>query len=414
MRNITDEVADMLAPGLTNRTRDARWLTLLAWSLVASDQAWRKVGGSDISNAATRAERYAWLRPLELLWVARSMHIGGKSYRAAQWPGSRSLARWDHLSPRFSMTGTQLTNHRQLGAYGAYRVLFRQQGFTLFNDGWTPADSTLSLAKFVTETLSKEGAAPTWQNKPRHPDPAHWWITTGWPQWRTPCKESKLLLSGIQPTKLHQEEIQVLLPLLFADKSDRLRTAEAIGATSASADYVGLCNFLSRKLPAAGGNPSLSRLGVLADLHDAGVQVLRTIAQCCLENSVTVTVLARDRNLVEAHRRFVSCAMNWREHEDSSPLFSHQVEADRLAKVSIPSTQAFLHRFITHHEAHSSGTRWFALDGDTIVSIGAESSVAGGDFGYRLHALARLAVQCGVLKKLPRALVENVREEGVE
>jgi len=411
LRNITDEVAELLAPGLTNRTRDARWLTLLSWSLVESERAWHKTGGGDLTTADDRRHRYAWLRPLELLWVARSIHLGGTGYRAAQWPGYRSLRRWDKVSARFAMSDSQLNNHRQLGAYGAYRVLFRQDGFTESNDGWTPASPAHALGAFVTKTLEQEGAAPTWQNKPRLSDPAQWWITTGWPQWQETRQSSQLLLSGITPRKLHQAEINILAPLLFPPGSPRLRTAQAIGANHASGDYVALCRFLAKTLPQAGSDPSLSRLGDLAALHDAGVTMLRIIAQCVAENICTVAALARDLRFAAASRAFSSFAADWRQAAHNSPQFKFQDEVNRLAQIATHEGGAFLRRFIDHHEQYGSGARWFARTDNEIILIGAESGIASGNFGYRLHALARLAVQCGVLASLPQALVGQVVDE---
>jgi len=404
LRNVTDEVAELLAPGLTNRTRDARWLTLLSWSLVESDLAWHKAGSGNLNTSEHRRERYRWLRPLELLWVARSIQLGGKGYRASHWPGYRSLKRWDKNSARFAMTATQLTNYRQSGAYGAYRTLFRQNGLTGSNDGWTPANSTYGLAEFVARELKREGAAPTWRNKPRLNDPAQWWIVTGWPQWQTAGQPNSLMLSGLTPTRLHQDEINVLAPLLFPSDSPRLRTAQAIGKNCNSRDYVALCRSLAKALPRSGGDPSLSRLGDLAALNGAGITLLRSIAQCATTGSRSIAALPRDPHVIDALEAFSDCAAVWRKTAHDAPPFTHQDEADRLAQIPTRGKLASLTRFIAHHEQRGSGARWFGLVGDEIILIGAESGVESGSFGYRLHAVARLAVQCGVLAVLPRAL----------
>ena len=411
LRNITDEVAELLAPGLTNRTRDARWLTLLSWSLVESERAWQKATGHALNTAEHRRERYAWLRPLELLWVARSIDLGGKRFRASHWPGHRSLKRWDRRSARFAMTASQLTNYRQSGAYGAYRILFRQSGLTESNDGWTPANSTYGLAEFVKRQLKREGAAPTWRNKPRLADPAHWWISTGWPQWQMPARPNPLMLSALTPNRLHQDEIDILVPLLFPPDSPRLRTAQAIGADRKGGDYVALCRSLAKALPRSGGDPSLSRLGDLAALNNAGVMVLRSIAQCVAEGSRSITALARDPHVTGALEALSDCAGAWRKTARHAPPFTYQNEADLLSQVPTGGTLASLRRFIAHHEQYGSGARWFARAGDEIILIGAEFGLESGSFSYRLHALARLAIQCGVLGTLPRALGGHTVDE---
>jgi len=45
---LADQFADAVAPGFSNRIRDSRWVTILAWCLVKSklvfDAQWRKLG----------------------------------------------------------------------------------------------------------------------------------------------------------------------------------------------------------------------------------------------------------------------------------------------------------------------------------------------------------------------------------
>jgi hypothetical protein len=411
LRNITDDIAELLAPGLTNRTRDARWLTLLAWSLVESEQAWRKAGGTSVKTANERRERYIWLRPLELLWVARSIHLGGERYRATQWPGYRSIRRWDGKSHRFAMTDSQLNSYRQLGAYGAYRVLFRQGGFTELDDGWTPGPAARELAAFVNRMLKRDGAAPAWLHKPRLANPAQWWLATGWQNWQVAGRTSSLLLSASTPTRLQQEEIDVLAPQLFPRTSIRLRTAKAIQANRNAKDYVALCRALSNALPRTGGAVELSHLGDLAALHQAGIMLLRTVADGVADNVRSFTALARHPDVDAALQAFSSCATAWLDTAGKTGLLEHHAEADRLARIAGTTGTALLRRFIAHHEQHGSGARWFGRDGDSVILIGAESGIASGNFGYRLHALAWLAVQCGIVTALPKALTDQVNED---
>ncbi len=75
-RAASDYFADLLAPGLSNGTSDARWISLLSWCLKWSHLAWQNAGGRDLSHRDEQRERYAWLRPLELLWVDRSIRPG--------------------------------------------------------------------------------------------------------------------------------------------------------------------------------------------------------------------------------------------------------------------------------------------------------------------------------------------------
>lgn len=44
-RGVADWYADLLAPGLSNRTYDARWLTILMWTLHQANRAWQYFHG---------------------------------------------------------------------------------------------------------------------------------------------------------------------------------------------------------------------------------------------------------------------------------------------------------------------------------------------------------------------------------
>ena len=87
-RAASDYFADLLAPGLSNGTSDARWISLLSWCLNGSHIAWKKAGGGDLSRRDEQRERYAWLRPLELLWLGKGPvnFAGGEALNAGRMP----------------------------------------------------------------------------------------------------------------------------------------------------------------------------------------------------------------------------------------------------------------------------------------------------------------------------------------
>src|SRR4051794_1122174 len=98
LRAGADYFADLLAPGLSNATSDARWISLLSWCLKWSDLVWTKAGGGDLSQRDDQHARYAWLRPLELLGVGRTLEYGQTS---GQLRGRRSVERWRKLDRRY-------------------------------------------------------------------------------------------------------------------------------------------------------------------------------------------------------------------------------------------------------------------------------------------------------------------------
>jgi len=82
--------ADALAPGLSNRTLDARWLTISAWMLVLANDVWRRRG-----NSAPPAPR-RWLDDA----VAGSSH-GGKACAA----GARGRRTSERIPIRAASSG---------------------------------------------------------------------------------------------------------------------------------------------------------------------------------------------------------------------------------------------------------------------------------------------------------------------
>ena len=75
LRALTDEFADAIAPDLNNRINDARWVTILAWCLARSHEVFHASGGRSVATRDEQRQRYAWLRPLELTWVARTIAL---------------------------------------------------------------------------------------------------------------------------------------------------------------------------------------------------------------------------------------------------------------------------------------------------------------------------------------------------
>lgn len=222
-RGASDYFAELLAPGLSNNTSDARWISLLSWCLKWSHIAWQNAGGRDLSRRDEQRERYTWLRPLELLWVDRTLEAGQKT---GQLRGRRSIERWrknHRSSPNFAMSSDQFRRYRQVGTYGAYRVVLRTMPRLTTGDGWTPDDTSLQLARLVNDSLP--GAARLRQEHFENGTQwGHWskgkqveyWTKHGWAEWE------KSAGRGFLPTPdeairrpLPKEERQLLAPALF-------------------------------------------------------------------------------------------------------------------------------------------------------------------------------------------------------
>jgi hypothetical protein len=164
LRALTDQFADAVAPDLSNRVRDGRWVTILAWCLARSHEVFHASGGRSLATRTEQRERYAWLRPLELMWVARTIALAD-DWRDRSLAGLRRVRPWyennNRSTDRFGMTEDQFRAYRQTGLYGGYRVAFRKwPRMTVLGDGWTPGPATLGLAKWLDEKLGE--ARPSW------------------------------------------------------------------------------------------------------------------------------------------------------------------------------------------------------------------------------------------------------------
>src|SRR5690606_25933103 len=116
LRALADLFAEAVAPQLSNRVSDGRWLTILAWCLVRSHQAFRASGGRSTASRQEQWERDEWLRPLELMWVARA-DANAADWRERPLSGQRRVRPWYQdggMRPeRFGMSDEQFRAYRQ-------------------------------------------------------------------------------------------------------------------------------------------------------------------------------------------------------------------------------------------------------------------------------------------------------------
>lgn len=408
-----DYFADLLAPGLSNGTSDARWISILSWCLQWSHVAWRSAGGSDLSRRDEQRARYAWLRPLELLWIARTLV---SEQATGQLRGRRSVKRWlDGLDeglrlPNFAMSPDQFRRYRQVGTYGAYRVVLRTiPGFTT-GDGWTPAETSLKLSRLVNETLPRAARLKserfengtkwgTWSGG----DEARYWVERGWEtSWAT--------TGGLLPTpddairkRLPEEERNLLEPALFAAGSARRVTAEVLASAKAAKSHIDLCDALaaSTVLATKSEPASLAPLPSFTRVADAAMHAMRgvwnEINHYDAKQAPTVTKLASSTDLQARFDGLRGAANAWMQSKSRS-TFPHENVVTRLAEAMLaaanPADQ--LRALSTHHFEYGGGRRWFREQGGKLIPLVADTGIAASDYRFRLRSLASLAAQCDV------------------
>lgn len=410
-RAASDYFAELLAPGLSNSTLDARWITLLSWCLKWSHLAWRNAGGSELSRRADQQARYVWLRPLELLWIARTLNAGQST---GQLRGRRSIERWfkaNQQIPNFSMSPDQFRRYRQVGMYGAYRVLFRTvPGLTQGGDGWTPGSVAHELAELTNNSLPKEArlqqehfeSGTKWGSW-RDGSEARYWIERGWQSaWST--KGGFLPTSDAASCKrLPREERGLLAPALFGLGSTRRITAEVLASAKNAKTHADLCHVLadSSVLRKALGQASLAPLPGFSRFADAAMAAMRVlwseINQDDVKQSPSVAQLARSAQLRSRLEQLQEAGNGWL----SAPArdgFPHQQVVTQLAEAicSAATPVAQLRALARHHHQHGGGKRWFREQEGIFVPLVADTGIAASDYRFRLQSLSRLAAQCAV------------------
>lgn len=97
-------------------------------------------------------------------------------------------------------------------------------------------------------------------------------------------------------------------------------------------------------------------------------------------------------NLYEAARTWQSGKKPDARHIESVTAFAETIPSSK--------PEAVLRRVLEHHEQHGGGLRWFVLRGNDIEAK-SPASLGSSRYRFRFWALSRLAIQSGVVIKLP-------------
>jgi hypothetical protein len=422
---LADQFANAVAPDLSNRISDGRWVTLLAWSLVHSQKLFQAAGGRSVVTRQEQTQRYAWLRPLELLWVARTIRLlqsDADDWKQRPLPGRRRVAPWldgNMKADRFGMTPKQFQSYRQTGLYGGYRRAFRKWPGLTAGDGWTPGPQSEALSRWLDSKLKGarlhlpddvSRSAKLARNKEGRDGESRWWLAH-WKTFDQAGKEAELNTLPRQRGDFSVlPEAGLLKPIIFGDDAAgrmRLTIVRSI-AKSSAADHASLCEYLSQHFSS---DTTIARMAAFSRLADAGLDAMNYINNVLLsEPKVPLAVLAKGNSAKVVCKALQGAAQAWLavqasyiRHADSADRFAHSMAAS-----AVP-VDCF-RQLLRHHEIYGGGLRWFVLR-DAHVEARALSSGEASRYGFRLWALCRLAVQCGVLTKMPKALHDNIEPD---
>lgn len=427
---LTNVFAETVAPGLTNRVRDARWVTILAWCLVRSQQVFHASGGRSVSTRKEQTSRYSWLRPLELMWCARTIALA-ENWRERPLPGRRRVAPWygayadrGHCAERFGMSVDQFRAYRQTGAYGAYRVAFRKwPEMTIGGNGWTPGPAANRLAKWLEGKLGS--ARPEWQlhagdstdegvssrSAKRARNECRWWLDN-WDQFNRGKNRIEETLPRPRSEFKILPEVNLLRPIIFGrDSSGEKRRKVAMEIASCGAkDHLGVCKHLGRVFKS---EPAIALLPRFSRLADAGVAVMEVIARSLGGKSqISLAAVASLSSAKSVCEELHAAAQDWAMGTDLS--LRHIETAHRFANaIRSPDPIECLTALLQHHELYGGGLRWFVLrSGRVEPRLPPLANTSG--YRFRLWSLCRVATQCGVIKEMPAGLRREEEAEETE
>lgn len=407
-----DYFADLIAPGLSSGTSDARWITLLSWCLKWSHVAWHNAGGGDRSRRDDQRARYAWLRPLELLWVDRTLESGQTT---GQLRGRRSIERWrkaDRKSSNLAMSPDQFRRYRQVGTYGAYRVVFRTVADLTTGDGWTPSSTAFELANLVNQKLPPEVQIKdgdlgkksrirwgSWRDQE-----VRFWTERGWSAWRVNAEHGFLPTPDDAVGKpLPKEERSILEPALFGSGSVRRVTAEVLAGAKGARSHAQLCDALAKstvlaqKLEPA----SLVPLPAFTRLADAAMDAMRglwkEINQDSEKQAPAIEKLARSADLSMKFSTLQTGCKTWLQTPNRNN-FPHDQIVTQFAEAMhhAMSLKEQIRALTKHHDDCGGGRQWFREQAGKLVPLVADTDIAASNYRFRLRSICLLAAQCGV------------------
>jgi hypothetical protein len=429
LRALADQFADAVAPDLSNRVRDGRWVTILAWCLARSQEVFHASGGRAVMTRAEQRERYAWLRPAELMWVARTIALA-EDWRDRSLAGQRRIRPWyeddEKLTDRFGMSVDQFRAYRQTGMYGGYRVGFRKwPGMTVLENGWTPGAAANRLAMWLDGKLG--AARPDWplhvgggdedslstrSAKLWRGEEYTWWLR----HWKAFDKGGRNADLSTLPRRKDEfavlPEADLLKPLVFgADSSGKRRQYVAREVSRASmTDHIEVCEHLGRVFAS---DPTITLLPNFSRLADAGMAAMDLIAKTLYKDSqVALVDVAATPSAGPICKELMAAAQGWLNGAEMQ--IRHIETAHRFAS-AIASAQPVecLRALLQHHETYGGGLRWFVLRSGRVEPR-TPPNVGSSRYRFRLWSLCRLATQCAVLPDMPAALLRDAEAEEVE
>jgi len=421
MRPVAEQIAELLAPGLSNRTVDARWLSIMCWALEHAHPAWRTLAATEDEGAVASRDAanslYAWIRPLELLWIARTLKAtSGNVLERRQLPGVQAVRRWiegGETGERFGLFPESYARYRFTGVYGAYRVALRSlPGLTMGADGWRLDSRGKTLAEIVRSSVRMKSMQAVGGG--RRPLPENYWLERfEWQRGGPTCLPTVLTESQ----RLPGDECAVLKQSLFSTAADEehgtrrrlvLEAAERSRATTRPALYADIARSLACEQSAG----HLQHWSAFSELADAGIAAMNACWSAAAKResgsvgngAATIDEVLDHTGVVNALDDLARAAKRWKSERTSANSFA---VVDALAGGIVAAgddRKRRLKALELHHRTYGDGRRWLAVEGRELRLLAPSRGGHASNYRVRIEALSRLGVQCGIIDHMPSAL----------
>ncbi|HEY3353388.1 MAG TPA: hypothetical protein VGQ83_09080 [Polyangia bacterium] len=438
--DLAHKLSEHIIPGLSNRTRDCRWLTLLGYSLLAARRAAPRELPDD------RLAFYRWLHPLERLWVWQCAQLlGDAEQKERRLPGIRRARNARSLATYMQYSEDQVASYRFTGPYGSYRLLLRDPRLTDEGDGWAVTEPFEELCRDVL-AVPVTPVCQLARIRPRAgTEPHSYWLRNdrlgllGMESGAKALRDRHLLpvgrdlrlVRGLVPTPSARERA-FYKSLLFGD------------------DLAGRQRRATLKALAAGRTLSTSALrgASIPNTDRRLIQLLISFDEWsaslseCLHRAAIIANLCRP-TVAELIGELEAVGIDFASLRKKSATFAQASSNTTKAGLGLCAVPAFvaasrlasslqraktsvrlLEQLVQHHQAAGGGKRWLKLvvEGATriVATLSIDPDSAAPAYGFRQMALARLAVQCGMpntaaLVKKPQARTigdDDDEEEG--
>jgi hypothetical protein len=286
------------------------------------------------------------------------------------------------------MSADQFRRYRQVGTYGAYRVVLRKVPGLTTGDGWTPTNPALKLASLVNTSLPRDLRLDPkhFENDTRWShwtgDEARYWVTRGWQSsWIDSSCGLRPTPENALETRLPEGERRLLEPALFSPESIRRITAMALAGAKRASSHAELCDTLasSSALLKRIEPKALAPLPAFTRFADASMHAMRglwnEINHDDARQAPSVAGLASKlRSRLDMVRE--TGALWLRTPERST--FPHDHVVTLLAKATIGASTPIeqLRALAGHHHEHGGGRRWFREQAGNMVPLVADTGIA--------------------------------------